>query len=58
MTFAILVGVLWEIFELHFGITLLSDGIIYIRDTASDLIMDISGGLLGVVYSYKSAFTL
>lgn len=51
LALAIFVGVLWEIFELHFGLTFLSDGIVYIRDTASDLIMDLSGGLLGVAYT-------
>ncbi len=53
MVWVILVGVVWEIFELHFGLTFLSDGIIYVRDTISDLIMDVSGGLLGIVYANK-----
>lgn len=50
---AIIVGLLWEIFELYFGLTLLSDGIIYWRDTTSDLLVDVSGGILGVVYATR-----
>ena len=47
----IFVGVVWEIFEVHFGITFLSDGIVYIRDTFSDLILDLCGGIFGVLYA-------
>lgn len=53
MSWVILVGMLWEIFELRFGATSLSDGMIYITDTISDSFMNISGGLFGVVYSIK-----
>lgn len=47
LTGAVAVGVIWEIFELHFGITSLSDGIHYVTDTASDLTMDFVGGIIG-----------
>lgn len=53
MSWVLLVGVLWEIFELRFGATSLSDGMIYVTDTISDSFMNISGGLFGVVYSIK-----
>ncbi len=49
----VIIGVLWEIFELYFGITFLSDGIFYIRDTSSDLLMDLAGGVVGSLYSIK-----
>lgn len=48
---ALVVGIVWEIYELYFGQTFLSDGIVYITDTASDLIMDICGGFLGALYA-------
>ncbi len=46
----ILVGVLWELYELYFGLTFLSDGLSYFADTFSDLIMDVVGGLTGFLY--------
>ena len=49
----LVVGILWEIFELYFNLTSLDDGIIYKRDTISDLIADMVGGLIGVVYSFQ-----
>lgn len=48
---AILVGVVWEIFELMAGITFLSDGIHYVTDTGSDLLMDILGSLVAALYA-------
>src|SRR3954467_479258 len=48
---ALIIGVLWEIYEVKAGITFPSDGIFYIRDTVSDLILDMTGGLFGVLYS-------
>ena len=48
---AFVVGIIWEIYELYFGITFLSDGIVYVRDTASDLIMDICGGFFGTLHA-------
>jgi hypothetical protein len=49
---ALLIGVLWEVFELYTGQTFLSDGIVYMRDTSSDLLMDVCGGFFGTVYSF------
>ncbi len=49
----LLIGILWEIFELHFGITTLSDGWLYYKDTMGDLSMDLLGGLLASLYSWK-----
>jgi VanZ family protein len=51
--FALLIGILWEFFELYFGATLLSDGKIYYIDTSSDILMDLLGAFLGSIYSYK-----
>lgn len=48
-----IVGVLWEVYELYFGITFLSDGMVYVVDTASDLIMNICGSFFGVLYARK-----
>ncbi len=49
----LIVGLLWEIFETHFEIELISDGYLYVADTVSDLILDICGGILGSIYAYK-----
>ena len=48
---AIVIGLVWEIFELHFGITTLADGIRYATDTASDLTMDLVGGFFGFLWT-------
>ena len=50
---ALIIGIIWETFELYFGITFLSDGINYIEDTGSDLLMDIVGGFLGGAYGFR-----
>jgi magnesium-transporting ATPase (P-type) len=50
---AIVIGILWEIYELSFGITTLADGIHYFTDTGSDLICDTIGGILGSLYAYR-----
>ena len=50
---ALFIGILWEIFELSLGLTSISDGINYVRDTTSDIIMDICGGFFGALYSYR-----
>ncbi len=52
----LIVGLIWEIFEIHYGLTFLSDGIIYIRDTASDLLLDVCGGYFATLYSFKILF--
>ena len=49
----LLIGILWEIFELYFNITFFSDGVFYWRDTISDLIMDVCGGFFATLYSIK-----
>ncbi|MCX6702023.1 MAG: hypothetical protein NTX96_02395 [Candidatus Zambryskibacteria bacterium] len=46
-----IVGILWELYELYFGITFLSDGMIYVVDTISDLTTDVCGAFLGILYS-------
>lgn len=53
VTGAIIVGVIWEIFELTNGITLLSDGIHYVTDTGADLIMDVTGGIVAAIYGWN-----
>ena len=50
---ALIIGLLWEVYEIYFGLTFFSDGIIYVRDTASDLILDTCGGFFGALYSYR-----
>lgn len=51
--FVFAVGVLWEIYEVWHGDTTFSDGIFYVRDTLSDLIIDLCGGFFGTIYSFK-----
>lgn len=46
---SIFVGILWELYELYFGMTSLSDGIYYVTDTSSDLLMDTIGGIIGFI---------
>lgn len=48
-----IVGLLWEVFEVCFGITFFNDGPIYLIDTISDLILDICGGFFASLYSIK-----
>lgn len=50
--FVVVVGLLWEVFELNYDITFFSDGAEYWTDTISDLVLDISGGVAGVLYAY------
>jgi hypothetical protein len=47
---SITVGILWEFYELYFGITSLSDGIYYVTDNGLDVIMDTVGGIAGFFY--------
>ena len=49
-----IIGILWEIYELYFDITSFSDGMFYVTDTISDIIMDISGGFLGSLYAIRT----
>jgi hypothetical protein len=50
---AVIVGIVWEIFEVTNGITFLADGIHYLTDTGSDLLMDVCGGLVAGWYAWK-----
>lgn len=49
----LLVGLLWEEFELYFDLTSFSDGMAYVTDTVSDLILDTLGAFLGALYGMK-----
>ena len=48
---AVVVGILWEGFELYFGMTSLSSPL-YIQDNGMDVIMDTAGGLVSVWYVF------
>lgn len=53
---ALIIGILWEIYELYFDITSvdgISHGMSYVVDTIKDLVMDMSGGLFGGLYGLK-----
>jgi hypothetical protein len=53
---ALVIGILWEIYELYFDITgvdEISHGMSYVVDTAKDIVMDLSGGLFGGLYGLK-----
>ncbi len=49
----LVVGLLWEVFELYFNLTTFSDGMVYVTDTLSDLFLDMSGALLFSVFSIR-----
>jgi len=53
---AFIIGILWECFELYFGITYWGTGfwpsMAYIADNGMDVTMDVTGGLFAVWYSY------
>ena len=49
---ALILGLWWEFMEIYFEATSLSDGIIYLRDTTSDLIADVFGSFFGAMYSF------
>lgn len=49
----LLVGIVWELYELCIDATSLADGIHYVTDTTSDIIMDIAGGIVGALYTHK-----
>jgi hypothetical protein len=48
VSFVLVVGIAWEIFELSFGLT---DAIAYTVDTAMDLVFDVAGGMVAFVLS-------
>lgn len=47
---ALVIGIIWEKYELLAGITFLSDGMAYVLDTAKDLTDDVLGSFLGAIY--------
>ena len=54
LAWTILVGLLWEVFELAIGVTSFLDGFNYVSDTSKDLLMDTLGGFL-VAWINKSS---
>jgi hypothetical protein len=50
---ALVIGIVWEVFEWYFDITSFKDGAIFVLDTISDIIMDTTGALLASLYTYK-----
>ena len=46
------IGIFWELFELGTNIFITFDRI-NIRDTASDLFFDLSGGMIGIAYALR-----
>lgn len=51
--FVFIVGTVWEYYELSFGLTSISDGIFFYRDTISDIIIDLCGGFFGTLYALE-----
>ncbi len=51
--FVFFVGVVWEIYEIQFDHTSFTDGMYYVRDTLSDVIIDLCGGFFGTLYSFR-----
>ena len=51
VTSAFVFGIIWELFELYFGMTYLYSHD-YIGDNGMDVTMDVTGGLLAVWYGY------
>lgn len=49
----IIIGVIWEAYELYFGVETIYDGASYYIDTTSDLIMDTTGAILGGLYAHR-----
>jgi len=50
---ALIIGILWEIFEYSNGLMIAPYGPYYWMDTISDLIMDTSGGFFATLFSLK-----
>ena len=50
----LVVGVLWEVFELALNIYVTFDRI-NLYDSASDLFFDLAGGMIGIVYALRKA---
>lgn len=51
--FALFIGIVWEVFELYVGVTSLSDGQLYVFDTISDILMDLTGAFFASLYAYR-----
>src|SRR5437868_3152383 len=51
---ALSVGILWELFEVKTGVTVVTDRG-YMLDTLGDLLSDVIGGILGGIYIVKHA---
>lgn len=49
---SLIVGIIWEDFELYFRTTQLFPISAYFYDTATDLVLDIFGGIFGGIYGY------
>lgn len=49
----LIIGILWEAYELYFKIETIYDGSSYYMDTISDLILDTAGAILGGFYAHK-----
>ncbi|MEI6478852.1 MAG: hypothetical protein WCO18_01020 [bacterium] len=54
VAFSLLIGVIWELFELNYGITSISNHK-YAYDTSSDLVFDVIGGFLAFLITKKYA---
>ncbi len=52
VVFTVLVGLVWEYFELIIGVTNLAS-LEYWGDTGMDIVMDTLGAVLGIVYVHK-----
>lgn len=51
--FSLVVGIAWEFFEIGAEITSFAQGMEYITDTSSDIVLDLSGGILGSLYAHR-----
>jgi uncharacterized membrane protein YjdF len=51
--FALLIGIVWEIFEWYFEIVYVEEGLAYVFDTTSDILMDTTGALLASLYARR-----
>lgn len=47
------IGVIWEFYEIYFGISFLYEGDNFWNDTLSDLFLDMLGGYLGALYAVR-----
>lgn len=54
---ALVIGLLWEIYELAVGDTTVADGMRYVTDTSSDILMDVLGGLAAGLYIRRTSNT-